>query len=57
VQWEVARWQVFRAMCPPEKKEIRITDLIEFPWEQEELKKQKSTEERFRKVVEKFGDV
>lgn len=31
--WEVARWQVFRTLCPPAKKEVSIKDIITFPWE------------------------
>jgi hypothetical protein len=55
MQWESARWQVFRTLCPPDKKQITVYDLIEFPWEKEEIEKQKSTEERFRQVVKKFN--
>ena len=31
--WEIARWQVFRNLCPPQGKKIAITDLIRFHWE------------------------
>lgn len=34
--WEIARWQVFKTLCPPTKKQISITDLIRFPWEKKE---------------------
>ena len=29
--WQVARWQVFRTLCPPKEKQIRVTyDIISF---------------------------
>jgi len=31
VAWQVARWQVFRTLCPPAKKQISVFDLIELP--------------------------
>jgi len=58
--WEVARWQVFRTLCPPTKKQISITDLIEFPWETEGEKGKKgeavkeSSKERFENLKERW---
>ena len=54
--WEVARWQVFRTLCPPAKKQISITDLIEFPWEKQEAAKptKESSTERFDNLKERW---
>ncbi len=55
--WEIARWQVFQTLCPPNKKQIAITDLAKFPWEKENKNTTKikpSTPERFNKLKEKF---
>ncbi len=56
--WEVARWQVFRTLCPPAKKQISIKDLIEFPWETEGKKSKKGKEEkdpeRFKELTERW---
>jgi len=29
--WQVARWQVWRTLCPPDLKKISVMDLIELP--------------------------
>jgi len=60
--WEVARWQVFRTLCPPKKQQISIMDLIEFPWEKEEKKEQErerkkgraNSKERFDNLKERW---
>jgi hypothetical protein len=61
VAWQVGRWQVFRTLCPPNKKKISVFDLIELPGDQA-LKKSKAKrkgipekdENRFRKLAEKW---
>jgi len=55
VTWETARWQVWRTLCPPDKKEMSVRDLIEFPWEKEAIEASISTEEKFRATIKKFG--
>ncbi len=58
--WNVARWQVWRAMCPPEgKKQLSVFDLLTLPGD-ETIKQEKakkvtpSTEDRFRRLAEKW---
>jgi hypothetical protein len=62
VAWQVARWQVFRTLCPPQKKKISVFDLIELPGD-EVYKKHSSTrsgtkteidEKRFRALADKW---
>lgn len=60
VAWQVARWQVFRTLCPPKKKKINVFDLIELPGD-ELLRKPKTgggrpekDEARFRALAEKW---
>jgi hypothetical protein len=62
VAWQVARWQVFRTLCPPDKKKISVFDLIELPGDKE-LRKPKTgkgkpvkDEARFRALAEKWGE-
>ena len=57
----VARWQVFRTMCPPKGKQVSVMDLIELPGDKELSEMQnspakESTKERFNKLKEKWGD-
>jgi len=58
--WNVARWQVWRTMCPPQgKKQLSVMDLLPLPGD-EVIKQEKakkiipSTEDRFRKLAEKW---
>ena len=62
VAWQVGRWQVFRTLCPPQKKRISVFDLIELPGD-EAYKKAKAKgkakekdEKRFRALAEKWGE-
>lgn len=52
--WERARWQVFRSICPPTGKKLRITDFIQFAWEQVK-QKAKANPQRAKAVIEKWG--
>lgn len=61
----VARWQVFRTLCPPKKKEISIFDLIELPGDKEQKERieavkleqnKRSTAERFEQLKELWKD-
>jgi hypothetical protein len=56
--WQIARWQVWRTLCPPEKKEISPLDLIMLPGDEtvikEQNKKTQSTRERFEELGEKW---
>jgi hypothetical protein len=54
MEWERARWSVFKAMTPPNKKQITMLDLIEFPWEKEIVKKTQSSKERFEQLKKKW---
>jgi hypothetical protein len=55
--WQVARWQLFRTLCPPKEKQIRITDLIKLPGDEgyEKTKTAESTSERFNQLAKKWG--
>ena len=33
--WQVARWQVWRTMCPPQQKQISVFDLIKLPGDEQ----------------------
>ena len=61
----VARWQVFRTLCPPQQKTISVYDLIELPGDKEQkerieaiskAKEQRSTQERFEELKNKWKD-
>jgi uncharacterized protein YktA (UPF0223 family) len=56
----VARLQIFKMLCPPKGKKIRITDIFELPGEKEvlsaERRKRKSTEPRFRTLADKWSN-
>jgi hypothetical protein len=56
--WQVARWQVFRTLCPPTEKQIRITDLVKLPGDEgfETPKPPESTKERFEKLADSWKD-
>jgi len=54
LKFEVARWQVWRTLCPPNKKQISLTDLLEFPEEKVVREQTRSTEERFRALVKRL---
>jgi len=68
-EWEylkamrVARWQVFRTLCPPQgKKKISVYDLVELPGDQEimehmktENSSEESTEEKFKAACKDMG--
>ena len=59
MQMYTARLQLFRQLCPPKGKTLRITDLWELPGEATQLKKErekkKSTKERFEKLNKLFS--
>jgi hypothetical protein len=58
--WQVARWQVWRTLCPPETKgPISVVDLLELTGDKPQKPKQKELtkeeqEERARKLAEKW---
>lgn len=62
VAWQVARWQVFRTLCPPKKKKINVFDLIELPGDSDLRQAQspgrkgrpEKDEKRFRALAEKW---
>jgi len=60
VAWQVARWQVFRTLCPPQKKQISVFDLIELPGDEaykkakEKAKAKEKDEVRFKALAEKW---
>lgn len=56
-RWQVARWQVWRTLAPPQKKQISVRDLIELPGD-EAVKKEatQSTPERFEELKKKWAD-
>jgi len=59
-RWEIARWQVFRTVCPPQSKSKRgllgVKDFILFPWEKKEPDKklQKADPEHVKRLIEKW---
>jgi hypothetical protein len=53
--WEIARWTVWRTLCPPDKKELSVLDLREFSWDPKQPKAPKSTRERFEEMKKKYG--
>ena len=57
VSWQVARWQVWRTLAPPDKKQISVRDLIELPGDEIEQKEVKqSTRERFEELKKKWSN-
>lgn len=58
-RWELARWQVFRTLCPPSGKRISLKDIITFPWEAAPSGSHKGGEknkDRFDKLVKRWND-
>ena len=59
LQWQVARWQVWRNMCPPDKKQLSVIDLIELPGDEEikaQIKQRQTDAEKYKKAKSRFGD-
>jgi len=59
LSWQVARWHVFRSLCPPDKKKITVFDLLQLPGDEAfRASKKKKTpprdEKRFRILAEKL---
>lgn len=58
--WQVARWQVFRTLCPPKEKQIKMTDLLKLPgddgYKPVKTKPKESTRQRFDELNEKWKD-
>ena len=54
--WQVARWQVWRTLCPPEGKEISVLDLLELPGDKRYKKELKPDPERAKRIAEKWKD-
>jgi len=53
--WQVARWQVWRTLCPPEGKQISVLDLIELPGDKRK-EEPKPDPERAKRIAEKWKD-
>lgn len=54
--WQVARWQVWRTMCPPKKNKITVVDLIELPGDKPQKKELKPDRERAKRLAEKWKE-
>jgi hypothetical protein len=55
VNWQVARWQVWRTLCPPPGEELSVVDLLELPGDRPEAKAgNKSTKKRFEELAKKW---
>lgn len=54
--WQVARWQVWRTLCPPEGKQLSVMDLIDLPGDKRDKKEIKPDPERAKRVAEKWKD-
>lgn len=54
--YEVARWTVFKTLCPPDKKSINIFDIEKFSWDPEDQAPEApvSTKESYEKAKAKF---
>lgn len=55
--YRVARWHLWRTLCPPDQDKISEYDLLLLPGEEkpkEETKEVKSTRERFETLAEKW---
>lgn len=57
LSWQVARWQVFRTLCPPRKQKITVFDLLQLPGDEAFRSSKKKNrpprdETRFRKLAE-----
>jgi hypothetical protein len=54
--WIRARWQVFKTLCPPDKKQINVFDIEIFAWEKETVQEAPiSNRGLFDKAVKKYG--
>jgi len=55
--WQVARWQVWRTLAPPNQKQISVFDLLELPGDAA-IKQTKtarpSSKERFEELKQKW---
>ena len=59
LSYNVARWTVWRTMCPPTKKRISVMDLISLPGDKEykKSKKQKPASRlRFEKLKKRWSN-
>lgn len=58
VAWQVARWQVWRSLCPPDLKKMSVLDLLQLPGDPnpDAPVKKKKDPEKFRKLAEKWKD-
>jgi hypothetical protein len=55
-EWVRARWQVFKTLCPPDKKQINVFDIEIFAWEKETIQEVPvSNRELFDKAIKKYG--
>lgn len=58
MDWEIARWTVFKIACPPQPKTkgqlFSVKDFIVFPWEEDEKKAEITNEEKFRAAVKRY---
>lgn len=54
--WQVARWQVWRTLCPPPGKQLSVIDLIELPGDKRYKKEVKPDPERAKQVAERWKD-
>lgn len=55
---QVARWQVFKTLCPPQQKQISILDLIELPGDEvykKAAEEKQTNREKFEKAKERMG--
>lgn len=62
IAWQVARWQVWRTLCPPDLKQMSVLDLLQLPGDPSASSgtgkhaKPKKDPEKFRKLAEKWKD-
>lgn len=54
--WQIARWQVWRTLCPPEGKTLSLIDLIELPGDKKLKKEVKPDPERAKRIAERWKD-
>jgi hypothetical protein len=54
--WEVARWQVWRTLCPPKGDRLSLLDLLTLTGEKKEVKTIKPDRERAQKLAERWKD-
>jgi len=53
--WQVARWQVWRTLCPPQGQQISMMDLIQLPGDKK-IKEIKPDPERAKRIAERWKD-